>query len=94
VLDNLNTHKKCDRWLKKHPNVHLHYTPTRSSRLNQIETWFSILQGNSVARLSYGRIPCNSRSVTGQETSRAWFVDRCFHPRDGAPSKAGHNVRG
>src|SRR6516162_10025418 len=31
VLDNLNTHKKCDRWLKKHPNVHLHYTPTRSS---------------------------------------------------------------
>ena len=32
VLDNLNTHKKCDRWLKKHPNVHFHFTPTRSSR--------------------------------------------------------------
>jgi len=29
VLDNLNTHKpKNDRWLKKHPNVHLHLTPT------------------------------------------------------------------
>jgi transposase len=24
VLDNLNTHKKCDRWLKKHPKVHFH----------------------------------------------------------------------
>ena len=27
VLDNLNTHKKCDRWLKKHPNVHFHFHP-------------------------------------------------------------------
>ncbi len=32
VLDNLNTHKpKQDRWLKRHPNVHLHFTPTYSS---------------------------------------------------------------
>jgi hypothetical protein len=32
VLDNLNTHKpKRDRWLKRHPNVHLHYTPTSAS---------------------------------------------------------------
>ena len=32
ILDNLNTHKpKQDRWLKAHPNVHLHYTPTYSS---------------------------------------------------------------
>ena len=30
VLDNLNTHKpKNDRWLKRHPNVHFHFTPTR-----------------------------------------------------------------
>ena len=27
VLDNLNTHKKNDRWLKKHPKVHFHFTP-------------------------------------------------------------------
>ncbi len=44
VLDNLNTHKpKRDRWLKAHPYVHLHFTPTYSSWLNQIECWFSIL---------------------------------------------------
>jgi transposase len=44
ILDNLNTHKpKHDRWLKLHPNVHLHFTPTYSSWLNQIECWFSIL---------------------------------------------------
>jgi len=53
VLDNLNTHKKNERWLKKHPNVHFHFTPTRSSWLNQVETWFSILQGQSLTGASF-----------------------------------------
>jgi len=48
IVDNLTTHKKNARWLKKHPNVHFHFTPTRSSWLNQIEIWFSILQGQSL----------------------------------------------
>jgi transposase len=44
VLDNLNTHKpKRDNWLKRHPHVHFHYTPTHASWLNQVECWFSIL---------------------------------------------------
>jgi hypothetical protein len=44
VLDNLNTHKpKQDQWLKRHPKVNLHFTPTYSSWLNQMECWFSIL---------------------------------------------------
>ncbi len=38
ILDNLNTHKKNERWLKKHPKVHFHFIPTRSSWLNQVET--------------------------------------------------------
>jgi transposase len=53
ILDNLNTHKKCDHWLKKHPKVSFHFTPTRSSWLNQIETWFSILQGQSLTGASF-----------------------------------------
>lgn len=53
VLDNLNTHKKNERWLKKHPKVHFHFTPTRSSWLNQVETWFSILQGQSLNGASF-----------------------------------------
>lgn len=44
ILDNLSTHKpKHDRWLARHRNVHLHYTPTHASWLNQVEVWFSIL---------------------------------------------------
>ena len=53
ILDNLNTHKKNERWLNKHPNIHFHFTPTRSSWLNQVETWFSILQGQSLTGASF-----------------------------------------
>src|ERR1700683_1873923 len=53
ILDNLNTHKRNEHWLKKHPKVHFHFTPTRASWLNQVETWFSILQGQSLSRASF-----------------------------------------
>jgi transposase len=54
VLDNLNTHKPSnDRWLKRHPNVQFHFTPTRTSWLNQVEIWFSILQGQSLRGASF-----------------------------------------
>src|SRR5882724_4109973 len=53
ILDNLNTHKKNERWLKKHTKVHFHFIPTRSSWLNQVETWFSILQGQSLSGASF-----------------------------------------
>jgi transposase len=50
ILDNLSTHKpKADLWLARHPNVRFHYTPTHTSWLNQIEIWFSILTGKSLA---------------------------------------------
>ncbi len=53
VLDNLSTHKpKNDVWLKRHPNVHFHYTPTHSSWLNQVEVWFSILTSKVLRNLS------------------------------------------
>ena len=54
ILDNLNTHKpKNDRWLKRHPDVHFHFTPTRASWLNQVEIWFSILEGKSLHGASF-----------------------------------------
>jgi len=53
VLDNLNTHKKNEGWLARHPLVTFHYTPTRASWLNQVEGWFSILQGQSLTGASF-----------------------------------------
>ena len=54
VLDNLNTHKpKRDRWLARHPRVHLHYTPTHASWLNQVEIWFSLLSRHALKGASF-----------------------------------------
>jgi hypothetical protein len=53
VLDNLNTHKENDAWLKRHPRVQFHFTPTSASWLNQVEIWFSILQGQSLSGASF-----------------------------------------
>jgi transposase len=53
ILDNLNTHKKNEQWLARHPLVTFHYTPTRASWLNQVECWFSILQAQSLTGASF-----------------------------------------
>src|SRR5438445_13602375 len=48
-----DTHKKNEHWLKAHPNVQFHFTPTSASWLNQVEVWFSILQGQSLSGTSF-----------------------------------------
>jgi len=53
VLDNLNTHEKNEAWLERHPRVSFHFTPTRASWLNQVEIWFSVLQGKSLSGASF-----------------------------------------
>jgi transposase len=52
ILDNYCTHKKCDAWLARHPNVHFHFTPTSASWLNQVEIWFGILSRKALRGLS------------------------------------------
>jgi transposase len=45
VCDNLATHKTAAirDWLGRHPRFHLHFTPTGSSWINQVERWFGLL---------------------------------------------------
>ena len=52
VLDNLSTHKtqRVREFLDEHPTVHLHFTPTYSSWLNQVELWFSKIERDVIAR--------------------------------------------
>jgi hypothetical protein len=54
ILDNLSTNKpKLDMWLARHKNVRLHSTPTRTSWLNQVGIWSSILARKSLAGASF-----------------------------------------
>ena len=43
VLDNYGTHKTAmiHNWLARRPRYHLHFTPTSSSWINQVERWFA-----------------------------------------------------
>jgi transposase len=52
ICDNLSAHKtkSVDEFLAEHPNVQLHYTPTYSSWLNQVELWFAKIERDVIAR--------------------------------------------
>ena len=52
IADNLSAHKtkKVAHFLSEHPNVHMHYTPTYSSWLNQVELWFGKIERDVIAR--------------------------------------------
>ena len=51
IADNLSAHKtkQVTEFLARHPTVHLHFTPTYASRLNQVELWFAKIE-RDVAR--------------------------------------------
>ena len=55
VVDNYATHKhaKVRNWLAQRPRYHMHYTPTYSSWLNQVETWFNIITQKAIRRGSF-----------------------------------------
>jgi transposase len=55
VLDNYGTHKTplIQRWLLRHPRFHVHFTPTYSSWINQVERWFAALTEKQIRRGSH-----------------------------------------
>lgn len=55
VMDNYCTHrqKKVQAWLAKHPRYHIHFTPTYSSWLNQVERWFGLITQRAIRRGSF-----------------------------------------
>jgi putative transposase len=55
IVDNYSTHKheKIRSWLARHPRYHVHYTPTYSAWLNQVERWFGIITQRAIRRGSF-----------------------------------------
>jgi transposase len=68
ICDNYTTHKHPTivRWLAAHPRFHMHFTPTYSSWLNQVERWFGLLTDKQLRRAAH-------RSLRALEDDlRAW----------------------
>ena len=59
IVDNYATHKheRVRRWLAARPRYHIHYTPTYSSWLNQVEIWFNIITQKAIRRGSFKSVP-------------------------------------
>jgi transposase len=52
IADNYATHKhpKVQRWLARHPRIHVYFTPTSSSWLNMVERFFRDLTDKRLRR--------------------------------------------
>ncbi len=65
IADNLSAHKsrRVRQFLDAHPRVHLHFTPTYSSWLNQVEIWFAKIQRDVIARGVFTSVPDLARKL-------------------------------
>ncbi|WP_405124837.1 IS630 family transposase [Ralstonia pseudosolanacearum] len=55
IVDNYATHKhpKVKAWLARRVRYHMHFTPTYSSWLNQVERWFGLITQQAIRRGSF-----------------------------------------
>ena len=70
VCDNYGTHKTpaIKAWLARHPRFRMHFTPTSSSWINQVERWFGFLTDQMIRRGAH-------KSVQALEADiRAWVA--------------------
>src|SRR6266851_1081024 len=65
IADNLSAHKtkQVDAFLSACPKVHLHFTPTYSSWLNQVELWFGKIERDVIARGVFTSVPDLKRKL-------------------------------
>jgi transposase len=77
VCDNYGTHKTpaITTWLAKHPRFHLHFTPTSSSWINQVERWFGFITDELIRRGSHTSVQTLEADI------RAWVKNWNADPR-------------
>jgi len=65
IADNLSAHKtkEVSAFLQANPKVRIHYTPTYSSWLNQVEIWFSKIQRQIIARGVFSSVDDLERKI-------------------------------
>lgn len=76
IVDNYHTHKhaQVNRWLERHKRVHLLFTLTNGSWMNQVEIWFSLLHRRALHRGVFKSVSAVKEAI--QRFLDAWN-DRC-----------------
>jgi transposase len=88
VCDNYGTHKTpvIQDWLARHPRFHVHFTPTGSSWINQVERWFGYLTDQKIRRGVH-------KSVQALEADiRDWIEQWNQNPRPFAWTKTAEEI--
>jgi len=77
VCDNYGTHKAptVQTWLANHPRFHIHYTPTYSSWINQVERWFAELTRQLIERGDHRSVHALEKDI------RAWIANWNKNPK-------------
>jgi len=77
ICDNLATHKTpaIATWLAAHPRFHLHFTPTSSSWINQVERWFGLLTDKQLRRGAHKSVQALEKDI------RDWISTWNDNPR-------------
>jgi transposase len=77
VCDNYATHNTAEikTWLSKHPRFHVHFTPTGSSWMNQVERWFGLLTDKLIRRGVHTSVTALENDIT------AWIDTWNTNPR-------------
>lgn len=65
IADNLSAHKtkRVEEFLANNSRVHMHFTPTYSSWLNQVELWFAKIERDVIARGVFTSVPDLKRKL-------------------------------
>ena len=88
ICDNYATHKSptITGWLARHPRFHLHFTPTYSSWLNQVERWFGLLTDKKLRRGTHTSVPALEKDI------RAWITTWNENPKPFAWNKTADEI--
>ncbi len=72
VCDNYGTHNSpaIKTWLTSHPRLHIHYTPTYSSWINQVERWFAYLTDDLLPRSDHRSVQALEKDI--RDWVKAW----------------------
>ena len=75
ICDNYTTHKHptVQKWLTAHPRFHMHFTPTYSSWLNQVERWFGLLTDKRLRRSAHKSLRALENDI--RDWIKAWNED-------------------
>ncbi|SDI61161.1 Homeodomain-like domain-containing protein, partial [Sinosporangium album] len=77
VCDNYATHNTAEirTWLARHPRFHVHFTPTGSSWINQVERWFGLLTDKLIRRGVHTSVKALENDI------QAWITTWNENPR-------------